>query len=123
MAPVELEYSLNGESKEKIAAEDGVTARIDTPAGPVFAKVKRQGKNWLTRCPLVDRIGAKFPSDPEHIPYSTRTDGLHYHVNSIFDPLIPSRRKMREAKKLTKTKKYSTSQGEVVIKVTGLDQE
>ncbi len=123
MAPVELEYSLNGHPKEKVVAEDGATARLDTPAGSVFAKVKRQGKNWLTRCPLIDRIGTKFPSDPEHIPYSTHGDGLHYHVNSIFDPLIPSRRKMREAKKLTRTKKYSTNRGEVEIKVTGLDQE
>ena len=123
MAPVELGYSLNGEPKEKVVAEDGVTAKLDTPAGTAYAKVKPQGSTWIERSPVVDRIGTKFPSDREYIPYRTRIDGLHYKINSIFDPLIPKERKLRKLKKITRKKKYSTTEGEVIIKATGYDQE
>ncbi len=123
MAPVELGYSLNGEPKEKVVAEDGVTAKLDTPAGTAYAKVEPQGSTWIERSPVVDRIGTKFPSDPDRIPYKTRTDGLHYKINSIFDPLIPKERKLRRLKKITRKKKYSTTEGEVIIKATGYDQE
>jgi len=123
MAPVELGYSLNREPKEKVVAEDGVTAKLDTPAGTAHAKVEPQGKNWITRSPVIDRIGTKFPSDPERIPYSTHADGLHYNINSIFDGLIPNIRKLRKSTKLSREKKYRTSKGEVIIKATGYDQE
>lgn len=92
MAPVELGYSLNRELKEKVVAEDGVTVKLDTPAGTAFAKVEPQGRNRLMRSPIIDRLGIKFPDDPIYI-------GLHYNIKSIFDSLIPEKRKLRKAKK------------------------
>jgi len=116
MAPVELGYSLNRELKEKVVAEDDVTVSLDTPVGTAYAKVEPQGRNWLKRSPIIDRLGIKFPDDPKNI-------GLHYNTNSIFDSLIPEKRKLRKAKKTSREKTYSTSEGEIIIKATGYDQE
>ena len=121
MAPAELCYSLDGVFQKKVVAEDGIQAILETPAGRAYAKLRPNGNTWFTREPVIDRLGVLFPGDPQDIPYSTGTDGLHYHINSIFDLLIPKERALRRAKKISRKTTISTVQGKVEITATGYD--
>lgn len=123
MSPVELTFSVNGEEKETVKARDGVMARLNTPAGVALAKLEPQGESWIDRTPTVDRLGTRFPDDPEFVTYATRADGLHYRINSLFDPLFPKIRKLLKAEKPNRRRTISTAEGEVTIKATGYDQE
>ena len=118
MAPVELEWSLNGFKQESVTAPDGQLAIINTPIGQAKAKVEKNGKG-LFASPIIDRLGVFFPGDPEYLPYSTRGDGLHYHINSLFDFLIPKERKLRQAKKVWRKVERATPQGQIEIEATG----
>lgn len=123
MAPCELGYSIDGVDKGKVVAEDGVTAKLDTPAGTAFAKLEEQGNYWFNKAPVADRLGVSFPGDPEYVLYSTRGDGLHYRINSIFDPLVPNIRRLIKRKRVARVRAYSTEEGVVEIRAVGYDQE
>jgi len=123
MSPVELGYSLNGTPQKKITAEDGVMAILETPAGLALAKMLPNGNTRLTRQPVVNRLGHLFPEDPPYIPYSTRTDKLHYRPDSIFDFLIPRMREMGHWKRASISKTLQTEQGTVEIVATGFDKD
>lgn len=123
MSPIELSYSLNGKEVDKVVAEDGVVANLGTPAGVARAKVEVEEKSWFNRMALADRVGSLFPSDLTFVTYSTRADGLNYRVNSIFDLLIPSIRKLLKAKEVIREKKYATIEGEVIITATAYNNE
>ncbi|HJY98889.1 MAG TPA: hypothetical protein VJ227_04195 [Patescibacteria group bacterium] len=123
MSPVELGYSLNGEPKAKVVAEDGIVAILQTPAGIARAKLNRQGTNWLTRSGVLHRLGTFFPDDPPYIPYSTTVDGLHHYVDSIFDLLSPKKRQLEKAKKIKRCKTIQTEAGTVIITAKGYEKE
>ena len=115
MAPVELEFSLNGKPKEKVVAEDGEIAVLDTPVGKAFAKLQPPEKIRLLRSSVSERLGTKFPLDPPFIPYHTRMDGLHYKPSP--------RKELRKAPIIVRVKRYTTPEGELVIEATGYDSE
>ena len=121
MAPAELSYSLNGVFQKRVIAEDGIQAILETPAGTASAKFRPNGHTLFTREPAIDRLGVRFPGDPEFIPYSTRADGLHYHINSLFDFLFRKERAFRRAEKVWREKTISTADGKVAIKAVGYD--
>jgi len=123
MSHVELSYTLDGEQKETVSAEDGVLARLETPAGVALAKVRPQGKKWIDKTPLVNRVGTKFPTDSNYMSNITAGDGLNYKPDSLLDFLNKDRRKLRKADSVTTGVEIATQHGMVAIKVTASNHE
>lgn len=121
MSPCELKYSLNGKVQKAITGQDGILTILETPAGTAMAKLEPNGHTWLTRQAVIDRLGVLFPGDPQSIRYATSTNGLHYHINTIFDYFIPKERKLMKLKEISRRKTIQTQQGEVKIEARGYD--
>jgi hypothetical protein len=112
MSPVELGYSLSGESVTSVTAQDGILATVDTPAGRAFASVDKQGKSWFTRISLHERFGTLFPHERPN-PYNSKPPHLYHGFVSIFEFWrLPKLSKIREERR---TNTYATPEGEVVI--------
>lgn len=116
MAPVELEWSLDGFKQETVTAPDGELAMVNTPIGQAKAKVEENGKG-IFASPVLDRLGTFFPGDSEQ--NTSGSDGLHYHLDTMFDIFIPEMRKLRRAKKVARVTSRATPQGKIKIQATG----
>ena len=83
MAPVEARYTLNGEERDKITAEDGAPIALNTPAGLARAKLDPRIHGNALDGSLGERFQTKFPGQNtfREKPYrDTPWDKLHFFI-------------------------------------------
>ncbi len=111
MSPIEARYSLNGEEKEKIATEDGVSVALDTPAGLARADLSPRKRGFLNKAALGERFTTQFPGQK---PYRAEAQ--------IFD-LTEGYNKKVNMPELTRRKSYQTNEGKVEIELKAINSE
>ena len=110
MSPIEARYSLNGEEKEKIAAEDGVLVALDTPAGQARADLRPRKRGFFRVRALGERFTTQFPGQK---PYRAEAQ--------IFD--FRGYNKKVNVPELTRRDSYQTNEGKVEIELKAINSE
>lgn len=112
MTPVEASYTLNGKEGEKVFAKDGVPVVLSTPAGVATAQLDPRKGNFFEGT-LAERFETQFPGQP---PYR--------EVISIFNiPKIIKYNQEINMVTLTRSKKYQTNKGEIVIELKAINTD
>ena len=110
MTPVEAKYFLNGEEKEKIAAKDGQSIALETPAGIARAHLRPRRSGFLGST-LGERFQTQFPGQQR--PYR--------EFISIFE--IKGYKEKRNMPTLIRKKTYIVNEGELKIELKAINTD